>query len=612
MMSELSRRAFLRGMAGAGAATVVVGLHMPSARAGRRPFSMATHIHASFSEGSGTMLAQLQQAKRNRVDVVWWTEHDFRMSGHGFWDELHLNGAVETDGRVALEWKDSSSGSFTERDALFVSDPVSPNDPGGSGSLRLRAVGSDDGFSFLRRWADTASGRLNLRGTMAGLTAKVDVFPESIGPDAFLEISFEAGYRPATAGRPAGTYSLSYRIGGPDPAGTVRAEGLEGVVVLPARTSRWQTVSVTPCEDIARLWPDLVAEDAGMCGFSLVAASRGGAVVAGAFDYVRFTRSRSADALDLQRELIAAYRSRIHGVRQYQGLEVSLSARHLNRYGGAMALPDYDGLPLLPVIDDPGLTRGLIEAIHDAGGVASYNHIFGTRGDVDPPDVQTSRARREAARLVSERLYGADLLEVGYRRYGGVELGHHLEVWDTCSRNSIFATGLGSSDDHSGRSWLTQPNNFVTWAWAESPSEADLLASMRSGRCFFSDLRRFRGRLDLVVDGSAQMGSISVSDETERELAIHAAGMPRGASLWLVQGPVDDAGPAEPVPGTIHRAIPSGAQISGRFHVAIDASAPTFVRAEVRDGEDRLIGGTNPVWLLREPPPGGIPADRRG
>jgi hypothetical protein len=392
----------------------------------------------------------------------------------------------------------------------------------------------------------------------------------------------------------------------------VRAAGLDGIIVLPARKSRWQTVSVTPCEDIARLWPDLVAEDAGMCGFSLAAASRAGAVVDGAFDYVRFTRSRSADALDLQRELMATYRARFRGVHQYQGLEVSLSARHLNRYGGAMALPDYDGLPLLPVVDDPHLTRGLIEAIHDAGGVASYNHIFGTGGGIDPTDVQTSKARTETARLVSERLYGADLLEVGYRRYGGVELAHHLAVWDTCSRNSIFATGLGSSDDHSGRSWLTQPNNFVTWAWADDPSETALLGAMRSGRCFFSDLRRFRGRLDLIVDGATPMGSISVSDETERELEIHAAAVPRGASLWLVQGPVDDAGPGEPVPGTTHRPIPAGSLVDGRALVAIDASAPTFVRAEVRDGEDRLVAGTNPVWLLREPPTGGVPVDRSG
>jgi hypothetical protein len=254
----------------------------------------------------------------------------------------------------------------------------------------------------------------------------------------------------------------------------------------------------------------------------------------------------------------------------------------------------------------------LVGTIHDAGGVASYNHIFGTGGGVDPPDVQTSKARREAARLVSERLYGADLLEVGYRRYGGVELAHHLAVWDTCSRNSIFATGLGSSDDHSGRSWLTQPNNFVTWAWADDASEAGLLAAMRSGRCFFSELRRFRGRLDLVIDGTTPMGSISVSDETERELEIHGVALPPGASLWLVQGAVDDAGPGEPVPGTTYRPIPSAALVGGRAFVAIDASAPTFVRAEVRDGEDRLIAGTNPIWMLREPPPGGIPADRSG
>jgi hypothetical protein len=135
---------------------------------------------------------------------------------------------------------------------------------------------------------------------------------------------------------------------------------------------------------------------------------------------------------------------------------------------------------------------------------------------------------------------------------------------------------------------------------------------MRSGRCFFSDLRRFRGRLDLIVDGETPMGSISVAEGSERELEIQAGGMPRGASLWLVQGPVDDVGPGEPVPGTTYRPIPFGSLVGGRATVPIDASAPTFVRVEVRDGEDRLIAGTNPVWLLREPPQSGIPVDRSG
>jgi hypothetical protein len=289
---------------------------------------------------------------------------------------------------------------------------------------------------------------------------------------------------------------------------------------------------------------------------------------------------------------------------------VSLSARHLNWYGGAVGLPDYDGVPLLPVIDDPEITRELITAIHGAGGVASYNHIFGTGSGIDPPAVQDSKTRSEIAHLVAERLYGADLLEVAYRRYGNVGMEHHLAVWDACSRNSIFATGIGSSDDHSGTSWLTRLNNFVTCAWAPDRSERALQAAMRSGRCYFSDPRRFRGELDLIVDDSFPMGSVSVSDDAVREVAISVEGIPPGGTLLLVRGPVDDAGPGEASPGTTTQVIPIGPVVRGGVVAQIPNSEPAFARVEVRDRSGRLVAGSNPVWLLREPPVGGIPDER--
>jgi len=66
-MTEISRRTFLKGAAGLGAATFLVGFEAQEAAATVQPFSMATHIHASFSEGNGTMLAHLQQAAATGV-----------------------------------------------------------------------------------------------------------------------------------------------------------------------------------------------------------------------------------------------------------------------------------------------------------------------------------------------------------------------------------------------------------------------------------------------------------------------------------------------------------------------------------------------------------------
>jgi hypothetical protein len=608
-MDKLTRRTFLRGAAGLGAATVLVSLEPQRASAVSRPHSMAMHIHASFSEGSGTMLAHLQQAAATGVDVIWWTEHDWRMAGLGYWDAIHFAGDTESAGPLTLEWRDGSSGSFRSRSATFVSEPVSPTDPD-TRALRLAATGaSTSSFAVQRRWADTPNSRLTLRGSLSGVRVSIDLLPESIGHDAFLELRFLVGYRPATAGRPAGMYSVAYRLGGPDPVGTRRAVDLAGIVVLPATAGRWNEITVSPTADIAELWPDLLEDDAGMCELSVAVGSRNGKLARGVFDNLRIRRD--LDPVGVQRELMDRYAAAFRRVKQRRGLEVSLFDKHLNWYGGDIRIPDYTGVPVLPVIDDPTATRALVSTIQQAGGVSGYNHIFGTGSGTDPQGTQESRRRMEAATLVRERLYGADLLEVAYRRYGGVTMDRHLAVWDTCSRNLIFATGVGSSDDHGGSSWLSQENNFVTCAWAQDAAESSLLDALLAGRCFFADLRRFgNGSLDLSVDGTYGMGSVAVGPAIERELRVRVSEMPEGGSLRIVSGPVDAVGPATPDPGTTVRSIPSAALAGGKATVAIDTSSPRFVRVEVWDGSNRLVAGSNPVWLLREEPPGGIPPAR--
>ena len=56
--------------------------------------SMSMHTHSSFSEGGSyadggggaSMLSQLEQARRTGTDVVWWTDHDWRMEAFGYYD----------------------------------------------------------------------------------------------------------------------------------------------------------------------------------------------------------------------------------------------------------------------------------------------------------------------------------------------------------------------------------------------------------------------------------------------------------------------------------------------------------------------------------------------
>lgn len=188
-------------------------------------------------------------------------------------------------------------------------------------------------------------------------------------------------------------------------------------------------------------------------------------------------------------------------------------------------------------------------------------------------------------------------------------LARYLSVWDVCSRNAIFTTGTGVSDNH-GNAWSSQSNNFLTWAWAADLGQESLLAALAAGRCFFADMVRFRGQLDLLVDGVAPMGSVSVSDLTSRHLVVTATGLPAGGTVRLVTGPVDVPGPGTPYPGTAVQTFPASAFATGSMSITLDTTNAVFARVEVWDASNKLLAGSNPVWLLHVAPSGGIPPAR--
>jgi hypothetical protein len=612
----ITRRTFLGGAAALGAAGVLTAIdpRWVMAEDLPRPFGMAMHIHASFSEGTGSatnggasMLQQLTQASTNGVDVLWWTEHDWRMSGYGFRRVVHFDALTEKEGGLPLKWVQSKSGTLTSSSAAISKALGSPQDPSAKSSLKLSAVGGSSSFATIRSTANAANARQNLRGTLAGMTISLEVYPLSIGPDGYLEVQIRSSYHPARAGRAAGIYPISYRIGGPDAPGMYRTQGINGFVTLSAPSGSWTSLNLVPCDDFAQLWPDMQPLDNAMYDFSLAASSRSGATASGHFDFLRFQRPTAP--LDIQAQLMNAYASTFPTVVQMPALEVSNTVDHLNWFGGAIALPDYSPMSILPPPSDPAMTYGFVGTIHSGGGLASYNHMFGTAGGSLSSTAQETLRQTVATKLVSSQVYGADILEVGYRQYGAMPLAQYLSVWDVCSRNAIFTTGTGVSDNH-GNAWSTQSNNFLTWAWAADLAQESLLAALAAGRCFFADMSRFRGQLDLLVDGVAPMGSVSVSDLTSRRLVITATGLPAGGTVKLIMGPVDMAGPGVPFPGTTVRSFPASAFATGSMSVTLDTTAPAFARVEVWDSSNRLLAGSNPVWLLHTAPSGGIPASR--
>jgi len=81
--------------------------------------------------------------------------------------------------------------------------------------------------------------------------------------------------------------------------------------------------------------------------------------------------------------------------------------------------------------------------------------------------------------------------------------------------------------------------------------------------------------------------------------------------VQVLQGPVDYAGTNDLTAGTSVVATVPAADLSGyQASVSIGTSTSSFVRTQVLDPNGAVIGISNPVWLLRELPPQGIPAPR--
>lgn len=593
---------------------------------GNQAYSMAMHVHSSFSEYSGSMDCQLYQAARNGVDVLWWTEHDGRMNNLDYRDQVHFtsldneNGAPG-QGRPWL-WQAQSAGPVATSGGGIVKTPCSPSDPVSGGALEVAVKSKSSKQARHGYYANSLTAQLNYRDSLQGQALTIDVLLSPGWSRGFLEILIGSSYHQASGGRPAGLYSLSYQVG-PEANPGRSAAGNEGIVRIPAEADgQWHTITITPQDDLAAIFPDLDSRDFGLYAITLNAVSTGDSVQ-GYFDYLRFNRAISGEvAYQAQASMMTALAGKYPGVRQHQGLELSMTSQttHVNWFGADPHILNYGLLPQKQW--NAYLQETAIPQIHQGGGLASYNHPFGVLfGPLLSGKKQHQALVWVAKVMLGNKALGADLLEVGYPLRGQVNLAHHVGLWDVMSRNALFLTGNGTNDNHVGTDWLhgtdSGSNNFATGVWAASHAQSDLLAALVAGRAWCGSLSEFAlpagAALDLVADGTCPMGSASVSKVTSRHVTLTAAGLPSGGKLQLLQGSVDYAGTADPAPDTKMIASYTAAQLNGSHQVtrAVDTSADSFVRTQVLDSAGTVVAMSNPLWLFQNPPPNGIPPPRR-
>ncbi len=527
------------------------------------PVSMATHIHGPFSEGVASYAAHLAQARRYKVDVVWFTDHDFRIAAAGHRQAVHFDGVTEDEQGLAWTWKEHVVGKPASHGADFVGSPRSPHD--GGKALRLAASGA--GAVRMEGVAWNAMANACIADTELGL----DVLPEQVGDGGALTVDLQLSNQPGK-----GILRVAYQIGGVGKV-THEVDGARGVVRVPAKDGVWQRVTLVPRADVAKLWPDVVAGDNALTGLALE-VRQGRFVV----DRLTFTRSRRTGQAGerLRAEVLAAVAGKYPDVTQYRALEVSM-VRHLNWFGGDLTLPAFPSPPLRD--NDAALTGSMVRWLHAHGGLVCWNH---------PMDVAK---RDELAKLVvSQGALGVDLVEIGRD-----PLEDLLWVYDVAARNCVFFTALGSSDDHDATDWAANEEHFVSHVWAPSKGRADLLRALAAGAAWFTDLTAYRGAMDLRVGGESYMGAVLVGSAAVA-VDVSATKLPKGATLEVVTGQVGVG--LKPSTKVI---------VSKVGKQRVNLKPGNYVRAQVRLKDATVAGVSNPLWLLAKVPATPVPAARR-
>jgi hypothetical protein len=574
----------------------------------QRVWSVQLHVHGSFSEGLGSIDSHSREARELGVDVIWWSDHDFRIASYRHVSSFGFDGGREPLDR-GEPWR-LRPDRFRESGATKQLRPprqqgrttklaveFTDTDPReGRASLRVRAAHPGSVFESYLTSFNSFRG-LHRRSLASQVALRISLLAETTGPDVRALVEVGLSEHTSSASGELELHTLRYvcRDGTP-----LRRDAVYEIP-LECPPDRWSDHRLDVSSDAVRGFPEFPGEDNSLHEIRFGVESRRDAIASARFDRLRIEQQHFGEAsYARQRELIDEVSVLHPGPHQLQGVEISYAAAHLNEFSVDTRLLDYDQLirdsdqPGVepPIVDSAGFKRFVLRravaAGHERGGLVSYNHMFGTArtgGVRNDPEATLSR-------LVANRLHGAELLEVGYRRRGGNTLEDHLWVWDQLALTGLRLVGIGVSDSHGGpeERWRSAPNNFVSWVEAASPSKRDLIEGLRAGRVFFGDIVLFDGVVDLSTPDGARMGETVVTTGSTAQVVLEADGLAAGDRIHVVEGG-----------GRTATHVAAGAQFRADHTVDLSnlGDGGGFVRFEVYDENGRAKVFSNPIYFTQ-------------
>jgi hypothetical protein len=585
------------------------------------PWSVQLHVHGSFSEGLASMESHSYEATDVGLDAIWWSDHDWRLTTYHTLSRFSFeDGPIEQD--RAGDWI-LTGGRFTPNFRPELREALKRRTTSGfTERTSERAFEGAHSFQVSSAWlgpeyrdyvAYLAAPMPGFRRPLAAdLTLRLALWPDGIEQDAlaWIEVKLSEHAPREDEHIELEQHVLRYVFG--SPALAPYREYAVYWIPLEHEPRTWNELALPITKDAAEGFPftDAAGLDDSLTGIAVGLQTRNGqAGTVFVDDIVLEQGRRGAEMFERQREAIDAVAADYPNLRQLQGVEVSYLHPHLNEFSVDTELLDYDALAADSGLLDatgsvgeaelaPFFARRAVERAHARGGLVSFNHFLGTDPEGREPTAKRDEVLKE---LLEHRLYGADLIEVGYRDRGGHSLRDHLWAWDQLAlRAGLRPVGIGVSDHHGGPlRWRTMANNFVSWILAPSPEKADLIDGLRAGRVWFGDITQFDGTLALTTDGGAVMGQEVVTDRSSVTIDVAVDGLEATDRVILVEsGELTEYLDAE------------GPSYRGTFEVALPDRPGSLVRVEciARDGTAHAF--SNPIHFLREVPEGGLDEGR--
>ncbi len=549
-------------------------------------YSTQLHIHGWSNHNAGSQPGSMQYhsawAQAKGLDVIWWTDHN-KLFVQEMDLPLYLPGATITNTldiavphppgidpwyrAWQIGWLDASvTGAGTPAAAL------------NNGVLRMELHHGGSQFSsFSYRALDYQQRRIGgqsfVRPLVSDPVLTLDVSRcDAGGVDAYAEIRFGLSWH--TANGVSAPQELVYRL---TPAGQPPAVVASSRVVtfsLPLSTGHIERSLLAD----ARLLP--YGDDNAIQELTFKIGSRNNASACLEISNFLVASTQRDPAANFAAQRPIAQRLEIaHEVVQHVGWEQNAGEWHLNPYLARQAA-------LTPGWQD--ISAPLFSAaVHAQGGLAALNHPFGADyPPLLPPGQQDALVENRLNRLLPARAWGADLLEI-YLERAGVDLVHHLKLWDLLAANGVPLCGIATSDQHGGP--LTSPRtHMVTWINAPNPSQDALLAGLAGCRAFFGRIDLFDGVIDLNL-GPIVMGGTHPTASGTGLLSVSVDPLPPGAQVRLVQ--VADQ------PGSQLTYIVDHAPIDPSQPIALDVSRPGFVRVELWSVDGAPVAFSNRIYL---------------